>query len=304
MIGRKGRWALRIPSRTQILSSFTCLFLVVVTNLSFGAELKNETLRTWDNYIRASIVRMKDRIGPNGQFLWVDKVPQRDHQLRAEEILIAPVGEQVPKHVASGLIHDWIGVEFIPGAKLDDVFDVVRDYDHYKMFYKENVVDSKTLSADHMADRFSMLLTDKGIAVSTALAGEYEACFLQLTHNQWYSITYTTRVQEIRNYGHPDEHMLPPGQGAGFIWRIYNLGRLEERDGGVYLEQETIVLSRDVPAALRWLIEPVIRRTSKNALMTSLQQTRAAVRSRIGVGSALAPRVTESTCTSGTPPGS
>lgn len=303
MMGRRSRWALSIPSRTQFLSSFTCMCLAVVPSLSVAAELKNETLRTWDDYIEASIVRMQERIGPNGQFLWVDEVPQRDHQLRAEEILIAPVGEQVPKHVASGLIHDWIGVAFIPGAKIDDVFDVVRDYDHYKMFYKENVVDSKALSADRMPDRFSMLLTDKEIGVTTALAGEYEACFLELTDNQWYSIAYTTRLQEIRNYGHPDEQMLPPDQGAGFIWRIYNLGRLDERDGGVYLEQETIVLSRDIPAALRWLVEPLIRRTSKNALLTSLQQTRAAVRSRIEVGSAMAHKVTGSSCASATPPG-
>jgi hypothetical protein len=276
--------------------------LAVVPSLSAGAELKNETLRTWDDYIETSIVRMQEHARPNGQFLWVDEIPQRDRQLRAGEILIAPVGEQVPKHVASGLIHDWIGAAFIPGAKIDDVLGVVRDYDDYKLFYKENIADSKTLSEDRVADRFSMLLTDREIA-TTALSGEYEACYLQLTDKRWYSITYTTRVREVRDYGHRDEQMLPPDQGAGFVWRIYNLGRLEERDGGVYIEQETIVLSRDIPAAFRWLIEPIIRRTSKSALLNTLQQTRAAVRSRIGVGRALAHKAIGSTCASATPPG-
>lgn len=303
MMGRRNRWAFSIPSRTQFLSSFTCMCLAVAPSLSLGAELKNETLRTWDDYIEASIVRMQEHARPNGQFLWIDEVPRRDRQLWTGEILIAPFGEQVPKHVASGLIHDWIGAAFIPGAKIDDVLGVVRDYDDYKMFYKENIVDSKTLSVDRIADRFSMLLADREMAATTALSGEYEACYLQLTDKQWYSITYATRVQEIRNYGHPDEQILPPDQGAGFIWRIYNLGRLEERDGGVYLEQETIVLSRDIPAALRWLVEPMIRRTSKSALLNSLQQTRAAVLSRIGVGSALTYEATGSSCASASPPG-
>ena len=29
-----------------------------------------------------------------------------------------------------GLIHHWIGAVFVPNVKLDDVFDVTRDYDY------------------------------------------------------------------------------------------------------------------------------------------------------------------------------
>ena len=50
---------------------------------------------------------------------------------------------------------------------------------------------------------------------------------------------------------------MPADKGAGLIWRVFSATRLKERDGGVFLEVEAIVLSRDIPATLRWLIEPL-----------------------------------------------
>src|SRR5690349_13462946 len=46
---------------------------------------------------------------------------------------------------------------------------------------------------------------------------------------------------------------------------------------GVYVELEAIVLSRDIPAALRFVVDPVVRSVSRNALLTSLRQTDEAV---------------------------
>ncbi len=96
---------------------------------------------------------------------------------------------------------------------------------------------------------------------------------------RWYSTAHSTRVQEIRHYGRPDEQELPPNQGTGYIWRLYSLARFEERDGGVYIELEAIALSRDIPIALRWVADPIVRRVSRNTLLISLQQMEEAVRS-------------------------
>ena len=66
----------------------------------------------------------------------------------------------------------------------------------------------------------------------------------------------------------------------GLIWRVHSITHFEERDGGVYIEVEAIALSRDIPAVLRWVVDPIVRRVSRASLATSLQQTEAAVRSR------------------------
>ena len=57
--------------------------------------------------------------------------------------------------------------------------------------------------------------------------------------------------------------------------------RLEENDGGVYVEIEAVALSRDIPPALRFLVDPIVRRVSRSALLTSLEQTENAVRDHL-----------------------
>jgi hypothetical protein len=104
-----------------------------------------------------------------------------------------------------------------------------------------------------------------------------------------YSTSRTTRIQEVTEYGTPTQRMLPEGEGRGIIWRVFSITRCAERDGGVYVEFEAIGLSRDIPASLRWIVEPIVRRTSRASLSTSLRQTETAVRSRAVNASAKTP---------------
>ena len=158
----------------------------------------------------------------------------------------------------------------------------VRDYAHYTEFYKPTVVDAKPLSTEGGCDKYSMRVVNKETVAETALDSEYKACYLQLDEKRWYSIAQTTRVQEIRRYGRPGEQELLPDQGSGYIWRLYSIARFEERDGGVYVELEAIALSRDIPVAVRWIADPIVRRVSRNTLLISLQQMEDAVRSTAG----------------------
>jgi hypothetical protein len=264
----------------KFLIGMLSAIILVAPAASYGAELSDETLRTWDAYVQTANAQMRDRV--NGNFLWVDDVPNRDLQVRAGKILISPVGQQNPKTVPSGLIHDWIGAVFIPDASLENVLSAVRDYDHYKDFYKPTIVDSKSLGTSGSCDKYSMRAVNKEIVAETALDGEYEACYFHLDQRRWYSIAQTTRVHEIRNYGRPGAQELPPNQGSGYIWRVYSVARFEERDGGVYVELEVIVLSRDIPTAIRWLVNPIVRSLSRNSMSTSLRQMEEAVRSTAG----------------------
>jgi len=252
--------------------------VVFGTQVSHAAELKQEALKSWDDYLQAANSRMKDRVA-SGTFLWVDEDSNRLKQVRAGKILVFPVGPHVPKPVPKGLIHDWIGAAYFPNTKLADVLAVVHDYDHYQEYYKPSVVESKSLTQPGGDDRFSMLLVNKEVVAKMALDSEYEACYQKVSLDRWYGVAYTTRIQEIREYGHSGEHKLPPDQGSGYIWRLYSIARFEERDGGVYVEIEAMALSRDIPVAFRLVADPIVRRVSKNSLLISLRQMQDAVRS-------------------------
>jgi hypothetical protein len=270
----------RVRCSHRVLVGLMCVSLLFAPATSAATELKEQTLNAWDAYIQTANSEMDRRL--HSPFLWVDEVPDRIQRVRAGNILVTSVGQHNPKSVPSGLIHDWMGAAFIPNATLEDVLSVARDYGHYKDFYKPTVVDSKPLSSTGQCDKYSMLLANKEVVASMALDSEYETCYHQVDQRRWYSVVYTTQVREIRHYGQSDAKELPPGQGNGYVWRVYGFARFEERDGGVYVELEAIVLSRDIPFAVRWIVDPIVRRVAKNSMSTSLRQTEEAVRSRIG----------------------
>lgn len=262
--------------RTRIVWTVgTAVLLILAATLSSkAAELNPETVTAWDHYIQAQSARVAN--SQPGSFLWSDQSPDRIRRLRHGEILVAPLGQN-PKAVPHGLIHHWIGAIFLPNTGLDDVLRVVRDYDKYKQFYAPNVIDSRLLHQAGADDAFSMRMLNKAVVAKFALDAEFQSSYVPLDQNRWYSVGYSTRVREIEQYGEADQHELPPNTGHGFIWRLYNVSRFEQRDGGVYVELEAVALSRDVPATLRWLVNPVVRRASKGSMLVSLQKTQAAV---------------------------
>lgn len=118
---------------------------------------------------------------------------------------------------------------------------------------------------------------DTNVDVEGATGGRVRCS--KLDDRRWYATSTTGRVQEIVNYGETDEHALAPGTGRGFLWRLLTLTRLESRNGGVLVEVEAIALRRDIPGALRWIVDPIVRRVSKHSLMTSARHAPALVSS-------------------------
>jgi hypothetical protein len=122
-----------------------------------------------------------------------------------------------------------------------------------------------------------MLLVQKVAFVTAALSGEYETQYVQVNAKRWYSISKSTRLQSIENFGQPDMRELPPDQGPGYVWRLFTFTKFEESDGGVFIELEAIGLSRDVPMLVRWLVDPIVEHLPKNSLQATLDETRNAV---------------------------
>jgi hypothetical protein len=124
-----------------------------------------------------------------------------------------------------------------------------------------------------------MVLMNKPFFAKLALDSDYQSSYNRIDERRLYCVSQTTRIQEVAEYGAAEQHTLPQDQGTGLIWRLYSVSRFEERDGGVYLEVEAIALNRDIPVALRLVAEPIVRRVSREYLLTTLRQTEKAVRS-------------------------
>jgi len=249
----------------------------VVTQAANAASLQPTTSKAWEAYVESANKEITQRLSAARTFLWADEEPNRLARIRAGEIVVSPVGPEIPKRVPSGLIHHWIGAVFMSHVKLEDVLRVVRDYSRYKDVYKPAVADSKVITSGNEKDRFSMRLVNKSWIRITAYDIDFESYLVHLDDRHVYGVSRATRIQEIEAYGAAAQHTLNENEGSGIIWRLWSTSRYLERDGGVYIELEALALSRDIPRSLRWLVEPIVRHVSRVSLSTSLRQTQKAV---------------------------
>jgi hypothetical protein len=290
---RDGTW---LPFHAPFFARALGLIFLAAITFPMRAEaavLKPETVAAWDDYLRAADATLQNRVRPGGSFLWTFENAERAARVQSGEVVVVPAPGPNPKKIPGGLIHHWIGVMFLPHFRLDEVLEVTHDYDRYQEFYHPAVVKSATIVRNRTEDRFSMLLINKAFLLRTMLDTDYQMTNVRLDERRFYGVSRTTRVQEVEEYGEPRERRIPEGEGSGYIWKLYSVVRFEQRDNGVYVEIEALALSRDIPAAVRLVADPIVRRVSRNSLLTSLQQTGAAMRGSLVAGSAGVPASAE-----------
>jgi hypothetical protein len=263
---------------TSKLHLVLLLAMLLFPAQSRAANLTTETVAAWDNYMLSVNATLQDRTRPGGSFLWTFENSERIAKVHGGELIVTPAPGPNPRKVPGGLIHHWIAAAFLPNVNLNDVLEVTQDYDRYKEFYQPTVIASKAVARKASDDYFSILLMNKALFLKTTLDADYQTTNVRLDDRRFYSVTRTTRVQEIEDFGQPGEHRRPEGEGDGYIWKVSGIGRLEQRDGGVYVEIEAIALSREIPPALHLFVDPIVRRVSRNSVLTSLKQTEEAVR--------------------------
>jgi len=269
----------RHPIRATINGRYPCLiarFLSLTPALLTSAELGPETVKEWNAYVHAAKEQMAARARKQAPFLWVDENCHRAQRVRAGEVLVEPLGNS-PRTVTGGLIHDWIGAVFVPRARLNDLERVLNDYDHYSDFYRPMVAKAALIEQNPEREKVRLLMTQKVLWVTAAVETENEVESATLTADREYSLSTSVWAEEIAHYGEQTQREFTEDQGPGYIWRTFSITRLEQRDGGVSTEMETIALSRGIPLLFRWLVQPLTERLPQYLLTGLLADTRDAV---------------------------
>jgi hypothetical protein len=243
-----------------------------------SAPLTPETLKAWNTYVRAAKARMDVRARGECPFLWIDEKRDLAGRVRAGEVLAEPVGGYSPHPIPRGLIHDWIGAIYIPKARIEDVKAVLDDYGHYKTYFKPLVADAQVLERTPNEQKVTLLMVERAFRITAAVEAEDDVETANPAPDKLYSLTTSLRIQEIADYGKPDQHPFPQDAGPGYVWRMFTITRLEQQGDGVYEEIEMIGMSRGIPLIYRWLVQPLAEHLPQQIMVTTLQQTRDAVR--------------------------
>jgi hypothetical protein len=269
----------------RIRSSFLagCLFVGLLPAPAQSADLKPETVRGFDHYVQLLETRMDDDLRA-GKFLYMDRLPsekrvQIDAQIRRGDYYIEQLGmleNGWPVPVPSGLIHHWVGIEFIPGATYSQTIQILLDFDRQAEIYKPDVQQSKLLATDGYKSKVFLQYFKKSL-VTAVLNASFDSEYRPLGNSRGEIRSYSTRIAEVQNPGKPEEKELPVGKDHGYLWRLNSYWTIEEKDGGVYVQIESVGLSRRVPPLLAWLINPIVRSLSRAVMANLLTGTRKAV---------------------------
>jgi hypothetical protein len=260
------------------------LILYALTGVSArAAQVKPETVAAFEHYIGLTEARMDEDIHLD-QFLVMDRLPalrrkEAYDQLRQGQVYIEELHTQEDHHsvhVPSGLIHHWVGVIFIPKATLSETNAVLNDYAHEPEIYKPDIRRAKIIKQNGNESRICLQFYNKSI-VTVVLNDYSDVVVTQLGSTRMQSASRSTRIAEVKNPGGPDEQERADSDDHGYMWRLYSYWRIEEKDGGVYIQNESITLSRTVPVLLAWLINPLVKSIPHDVLVRTLTNTRNAV---------------------------
>jgi hypothetical protein len=213
------------------------------------SRLSERTNQAFESYVQTAEARQSWEAGP----------PANPTRLR-----IAPWGNS-PVRVESGLIHDWVASVDVPGATVKQALALFQNYDNYKNVFAPEVVDSKLLGAEGNRWRAHLRLQRRNV-VTVVLDTDYDVEYRPVGVDSWAILSRSTRISEVDN-----GNDLPPGTGNGYLWRLNSYWLLAPRRGGLYMECRSISLSRDIPGALKWLIQPMVTNVPRDSLRSTME---------------------------------
>jgi len=250
-----------------------------------NVELKPATVEAFNRYVQLTEARIKGEVSAPEKFLYVDGLPP---ERRSQALAALQRGEVLMERLRTtdrpgqtidapgGLIHHWLGVVFVPGATLQQTLALMEDYNHHQDVYGPEVVRSRLLSRQDNDFKIFYRLRKKKV-ITVTLDTNHEVHYSRVDSKHWYSRSSSTRIAEVVDAGTPSEHEKPLGRDGGFLWRINSYWKFEEKDGGVYIECESVSLTRDIPKGLGWLIKPFVTGIPKDSLQMTMGSTRAAL---------------------------
>ena len=237
-------------------SAIRALLAFLFVPYLFAATLSESTLAAWERHVQAAKAELTNQ--PYVRYSGGSTVPQ-----------VSGGVDVVP----SGLIHHWTGTVFIPNVRIFDVLAILQDYDGYSDLYAPAVVESKLMSRNQNEFTYRMKFIQRDFGIKSGLLGTFRTTYHRMSGEAaGYSVTEATELVELRNPGTSGEETISQKEAHGYVERTFTIVRYGQYENGVVMKVENLSLSRGVPAAVRWMVEPLIERFSRRTMTSTLER--------------------------------
>ncbi len=235
-------------------------------------KLSPETVAAFETYAHQVESQLNERWEGGKNFLYIEDDQRVKQQVLSGELFIKQMTDGHPIEVKDGLIHDWLGAVYIPNTTVENVVNILEDFDRHKDIYPA-VSKSRTLQRDGNNIKGYWRLQQKGL-VPVILDVEEDAHYTRLDPGKWKGENYARNITEIDTSLFTKGRKFPLGEGHGYLWRLYGYWSLESFKGGVLAECRTLSLSRGIPQGLAWAVGPYVQKQPQDSLTSTLRETR------------------------------
>jgi hypothetical protein len=250
--------------------------------------LKPRTAEAFAEYIRVTEARNNSELQRGSNLLWIDELTEiakakayaglAHGSVELEQRNKRENGHEIP--CPNGMIHHWEGLVFIPGARLDDVLRVLKDYNRHAVYYSPDVERSRIESQNGNHYRVFLRFHRQKV-ITVVLNSEHDVSYFRDSDSRAHSRSSATHIAEVENPGKHNEKERPRDDDNGFLWGMETWWRMEEKDAGVYVQSEVVSLTRDIPTGLGWMVGPFVTAVPRESLTFTLEATRKAVLTEI-----------------------
>jgi hypothetical protein len=193
---------------------------------------------------------------------------ERAERLRRGELIVEQMTPAAGLDLPGALLHHWRGTAFAPGAHAADLDRLLRDFAAYPRDYAPQVLETRVLA--QQGDHYEVMMRVRQRHVITVVMDTaYDVEFGRMDAQHGFSSSRSTRIAEIDSNG----RTVAAGDEHGYLWRQNTYWSYEERDGGVYLQIESVSLTRAIPTGLGWAVGPFVESVPRESLEFTLRST-------------------------------
>ena len=242
------------------------LIFVAIPSCVLG-QPASKAISAFNSYASAVESRLAQQHRSRNAFLTsVASSPQSEIRLHRGELIVEQLTPSTGTVLPGALLHHWRGTAFAAGATAADFERLLKDFNAYPQVFSPEVLQAKALTQN--GDNFQAWMRVRQQHVLTVVMDTtYDVAFGRLDAQHGYSISRSTRITEIDSKG----HALKASQEQGFLWRQNTYWSYEERDGGLYIQVESLSLTRSIPVGLAWAVGPFVESVPHESLEFTLR---------------------------------
>jgi hypothetical protein len=226
------------------------------------AEASPVALAAFNTYARTVESRLARQHQSLENFLTLPTDPAELTRLRSGQLLIEKITTPT---TPDALLHHWRATAFVPNATAVDFERLLQNFSAYPHNFAPQIV-STTVLSHTPTDTIVRLRTRQHHVITVVLDTTVDVTFATLDPTHGYSISRSTRVDEIS-----------PAGDNGFLYRLNTYWTYEQRDGGLYLQIESLSLTRSIPRGLAWAVQPYLESIPRESLVFTLTSARNAL---------------------------